>query len=135
MSNTVSRRDLVAKKMAQLIRAGATLTSYTCPVCGTPLLKLKTGEYYCANCDKPVVIVRSDAEEREVMIRYGLMDIRDTLYERLVMINNELKNAKDIDRINDLVKSMILLLDAYDRIMKILTQGATAEGAKTQRKE
>ncbi len=135
MSSTVSRRDLVAKKMAQLIRAGATLTSYTCPVCGTPLLKLKTGEYYCANCDKPVVIVRSDAEEREVMIRYGLMDIRDTLYERLVMINNELKNTKDIDRINDLVKSMILLLDAYDRVMKILTQGATAEGAKTQRKE
>jgi len=129
----VGSRDLVAKKMAQLIRAGATLTSYTCPVCGTPLLRLKTGEYYCANCDKPVVVVRSDAEEKEVMIRYGLMNIRDTLYERLVMINNELKDTKDIDRINDLVKSMILLLDAYDRVTKIISQGTTEE-TKAQRK-
>jgi len=129
----VGSRDLVAKKMAQLIRAGAALTSYTCPVCGTPLLRLKTGEYYCANCDKPVVVVRSDAEEKEVMIRYGLMDIRDTLYERLVMINNELKDTKDIDRINDLVKSMILLLDAYDRVTKIISQGTTEE-TKAQRK-
>jgi len=67
------------------------------------------------------------------MIRYGLMDIRDTLYERLVMINNELKDTKDIDRINDLVKSMILLLDAYDRVTKIISQGTTEE-TKAQRK-
>jgi UPF0148 protein len=78
-------------------------------------------------------VVRSDAEEKEVMIRYGLMDIRDTLYERLVMINNELKDTKDIDRINDLVKSMILLLDAYDRVTKIISQGTTEE-TKAQRK-
>ena len=121
--------------MAQLIRAGATLTSYTCPVCGTPLLRLKTGEYYCANCDRPVVIVRSDAEEKEVMIRYGLMDIRDTLYERLVMINNELKETKDIDRINELVRSMVLILEAYDKINQIINQGSQkAEITKTKEK-
>ncbi|ADN50614.1 Sjogren's syndrome/scleroderma autoantigen 1 family protein [Vulcanisaeta distributa] len=132
---SVSSRDLVAKKMAQLIRAGATLTSYTCPVCGTPLLRLKTGEYYCANCDRPVVIVRSDAEEKEVMIRYGLMDIRDTLYERLVMINNELKETKDIDRINELVKSMVLILEAYDKITQIINQGSPkSEITKAEKK-
>ncbi len=132
---SVGSRDLVAKKMAQLIRAGATLTSYTCPVCGTPLLRLKTGEYYCANCDRPVVIVRSDAEEKEVMIKYGLMDIRDTLYERLVMINNELKETKDIDRINELVRSMVLILEAYDKITQIINQGLTrAEAVKAGEK-
>ncbi len=131
----MSTKDLVAKKMAQLIRAGATLTSYTCPVCGTPLLRLKTGEYYCANCDRPVVIVRSDAEEKEVMIRYGLMDIRDTLYERLVMINNELKETKDIDRINELVRSMVLILEAYDKITQIINQGSPkAETTKAERR-
>ncbi|WP_054841742.1 Sjogren's syndrome/scleroderma autoantigen 1 family protein [Vulcanisaeta distributa] len=132
---SVSSRDLVAKKMAQLIRAGgATLTSYTCPVCGTPLLRLKTGEYYCANCDRPVVIVRSDAEEKEVMIKYGLMDIRDTLYERLVMINNELKETKDIDRINELVKSMVLILEAYDKITQIINQGSPGTSTKAEKK-
>ncbi|WP_069807156.1 Sjogren's syndrome/scleroderma autoantigen 1 family protein [Vulcanisaeta thermophila] len=118
---TVSNRDLVAKKMAQLIRAGAVLTSYTCPVCGTPLLRLKTGEYYCANCDRPVVVVRSDAEEREVIIRYGLLDVRDTLYDRLVMINKELKETRDLEKMNDLLKSMLLILEAYDKINRIIT--------------
>jgi UPF0148 protein len=129
----VSTRDLVAKKMAQLMRTGATLTSYTCPVCGTPLLKLKTGEYYCANCDKPVVIVKSDTEEKEVMIKYGLLDIRDTLYERLIMINNELKETKDIDKTNDLVKTLILILEAYDKITQIINQTTKTTSETTKK--
>jgi len=96
-------------------------------------LKLKTGEYYCANCDKPVVIVKSDTEEKEVMIKYGLLDIRDTLYERLIMINNELKETKDIDKTNDLVKTLILILEAYDKITQIINQTTKTTSETTKK--
>lgn len=116
--------SLVIKKMAQLIRAGAVLTSYTCPVCGTPLLKLKSGEHYCAKCDKPVVIVRSDEEEIEVSMRYKLMEIRSTIFDKIVTLNEVLKKSteEDLDKVQEVTRSLLLLLEAFERVGKLINE-------------
>jgi len=125
-----SQRDLVAKKMAQLIRAGAVLTSYSCPACGNPLLRLRSGENYCASCDKPVVIVKSDAEEREVSMRYGFVEIMGTLFEKLMDLNDELRGTHDLDRLNEILRSMLLVLEAYGKLSELVkgSPGGTAGG-------
>src|SRR5437660_12011462 len=46
------------KRMADLLKSGATMLSDVCPVCGTPLFKV-TGEVFCAKCNKPVVYQRA----------------------------------------------------------------------------
>ncbi len=124
--------DAVVKKMAQLMRQGATLTSYSCPVCGTPLLRLKTGELYCARCDKPVVVVKSDVEERDVMIRYGLIELQSTIYDKLMNLNKELKLTNEIDRISEIARSMLLLLEAYEKVSRIVreTGGQSQEATR-----
>ncbi len=128
--------DLVVKKMAQLIRAGAKLTSYTCPACGTPLLQLKTGEYYCAKCDKPVVIVRSAEEEIQVAMRFGLSEVRDTVFQKIMMINNELKKIgiENVESLQELTRSLLLLLEAFERINKLMSELQTQEEAKKKQK-
>ncbi len=126
----VSRRDLIVKKMAQYLRAGATLTSYTCPACSTPLLKLKSGEHYCVNCEKPVIIVKTDEEEAVVSMRYGLTSVRDTIFTKILMINKELRAANDVEHIQDLTKSLILLLEAYDKISRIINELGKTESSK-----
>ncbi len=45
------------RSMADLLRSGATLTSLACPVCSSPLFRLKNGELWCAQCEKKVVVV------------------------------------------------------------------------------
>ncbi len=116
--------DLVVKKMAQLIRTGARLTSYTCPACGTPLLQLKTGEYYCAKCDRPVVIVRSEEEEMQVKMRLGLTEVRDTVFSKIMDLNAELRkmSISNIGEIQELTRSLLMLLEAFDKLNKIISE-------------
>ncbi|MEM0479307.1 MAG: Sjogren's syndrome/scleroderma autoantigen 1 family protein, partial [Pyrobaculum sp.] len=73
-------RDVV-KKIAQLVRAGAVLTSYTCPACGTVLVKLKTGELYCANCERTVVLVKSDEHAQQALEVIQLREVRRILFD------------------------------------------------------
>lgn len=118
----MAKEDSVAKKMAQLIRQGAILTQYTCPVCGTPLLKLKSGNYYCANCDREVVVVRSEEEEREVNIRYGLINVRDVVFSKIMELSKELPKASDIDEVNHYAVTLTNLLNALSMINKLISE-------------
>ena len=123
----MASEDLVAKKMAQLIRQGAVLTQYTCPVCGTPLLRLRNGKYYCARCDREVVVVRSDEEEREVKIRYGLMDVRDVLFRKALEISRELANVSDIDELGKYASTLTSILNALTIVNKLVSEQKAPE--------
>ncbi len=116
--------DLVVKKMAQLIRAGARLTSYSCPACGTPLLQLKTGEYYCAKCDKQVVIVRSEEEEAQVTMKFGLAEVRDIVFQKILMLGKELGKItiSELESLQDITRSLLLLLEAFEKLNKIIRE-------------
>ncbi|ABW02482.1 Sjogren's syndrome/scleroderma autoantigen 1 family protein [Caldivirga maquilingensis] len=118
----MAKEDSVTKKMAQLIRQGAILTQYTCPVCGTPLLKLKSGNYYCANCDREVVVVKSEEEEREVNIKYGLINVRDVVFSKIMELSKELPKASDIDEVNHYAVTLTNLLNALSMINKLINE-------------
>lgn len=121
----MANEDYVAKKMAQLMRQGAALTQYTCPICGTPLLRLKSGKYYCARCDREVVVVKSDEEEREVKIKYGLMDIRDVVFSKLIELSRELNGIRDVDDVNRYAVTLTNLLNALSIINKLINEQST----------
>jgi len=128
----MASEDYVAKKMAQLIRQGATLTQYTCPVCGTPLLRLRSGKYYCAKCDREVVVVRSDEEEREVTIRYGLINVRDVVFSKIMELSRELGKVNDIDDVNRYAVTLTNLLNALGMINRLIgEQGKSTTGPQT----
>ncbi len=55
------------RRMVQLLQQGATMLAETCPICGLPLFRLRSGEVVCPVHGR-VVIVSSDEEEREVHI-------------------------------------------------------------------
>ncbi len=116
--------DVVVKKMAQLIRTGAKLTGYTCPVCGTPLLLLKTGDYYCAKCDRPVVIVKSDEEEAQIKMRIGLAEVRNTVFSKIMDLNDQLRKASvnNVGEVQEITRSLLMLLETFDKLNKIINE-------------
>ena len=121
--------SVVVRKMAQLIRAGATLTSYACPACGTPLLRLRTGEHYCARCEKQVVIVRTEEEERTVAVRYRLQEVRDAVVDKLLELNDRLRKVSDVSETAEVLRTMLLALDVYSKIDEIV-EGKEQRGKK-----
>jgi len=114
--------DPVVKRMAELMREGAALTQYACPNCGTPLLRLKNGKYYCAKCSREVVLVRSDEEEKTVSIRYGLIGVRDAVYEKVMTVSKELESARDLDDVDKSITALINLLRALDMLNHLITE-------------
>jgi UPF0148 protein len=61
------------QRMALFLREGNTLLSEQCPQCNSPLFKMKSGEIYCASCDKKVLIVK-DEEQIESIIPNNVLD-------------------------------------------------------------
>ncbi|MBT8171470.1 hypothetical protein KJN74_01175 [Candidatus Bathyarchaeota archaeon] len=59
----MSKKTNNIKKMANLLRQGATLTEYACPACSSPIFKLRSEDLWCANCQKRVIIVREGEPE------------------------------------------------------------------------
>ena len=123
----MSRRDRdVVSRIAQLVRAGATLTSYTCPVCGTVLVKLRSGELYCANCDRPVIVARSESEVQETLEVYQLRDARRAVFNRIIEVSRLIEKAP-LDELDHYGRVLITLLEAYERLSRV---GRQVEGGE-----
>ena len=113
-------RDEVLKRMSDLLRSGATMLDQSCPLCGSPLFKLKTGEIVCP-VHGPVRIVKSEAEaveattdavigELEKIVTYRIHQIIQE--ERAIQGNLPPHTLDEIDR-------LLTILEKIKRIRKI----------------
>ena len=78
--NEESDRNI--QKMALLLREGNTLLSDACPQCNSPLFKMKSGDIYCASCDKKVIIVKGDEEIDNIMHNKPYLIFKPLIYRK-----------------------------------------------------
>lgn len=104
------------KEMAELLRKGASMLSETCPRCGTPLFELPGGEIICPTCQRTVKIVSGDSDED--VRQQGSLE--ETLRNKIGFIQDLLEKEKDPVRMRDLTQTLILLLNARERVKKLL---------------
>jgi UPF0148 protein len=86
--------------MADLLKSGATMLSDICPVCGSPLFRVK-GEVFCAKCNKPVVYERATATGPAPTVSPGqLLDsLEQTVVTKLNDANEVLKKEKEPEKL------------------------------------
>ena len=82
------------KRMAELLKSGATMLSDICPECGSPLFRIK-GEVFCAKCNKPVVYARATGPQATVSPSHLLDSLEQTIVAKLNEANEFLKSEKD----------------------------------------
>jgi len=106
--------------MVDLLRSGAVMLAETCPVCHTPLFKLKSGDVYCAACEKKVLIVKEgEAGEFKVLQLSTIMDLDRTIFAKLAELNDMIRHESDVDRLYELARCLIAWLEALDRVKKL----------------
>ncbi len=128
---SIKFRSEVVKRMAELMRAGAALTPYACPVCGTPLLRLRTGEYYCAACMKQVVIVKSEEEERRVLASATLETLRDAIVDVLGRIGIEIqRHVGDRETRSELAREAMLWVEVLDKLTSLIDRLRLGRGSE-----
>ena len=105
--------------MANLLKQGAALTEYSCPVCVSPLFKLKTGELWCAKCQKRVVIVKEGETTAEATRTLTLNTVESTILVKIQEIEKRLKEETDAVQLEKLTATLASLLENLERIRKI----------------
>src|SRR5215472_9911220 len=91
------------RRMADLLKSGATMLSDICPECGTPLFKLK-GETFCAKCNRPVVYAKATATAAVTGLALSPGMLLDSVEQTIVVKINEaneiLKNEKQPEKLS-----------------------------------
>ena len=105
--------------MANLLKQGAALTEYSCPVCASPLFKLKTGDLWCAKCQKHVVIVKEGETTAEATRALTLNSVESTVLMKIQEIEKRLKEETDATQLEKLTATLTSLLENLEKIRKI----------------
>lgn len=94
------------------------MLSESCPVCGYPLFKLKSGEVVCAEHGK-VYIVRDEKEENKVKRDVILQSIEEQL---LMLATTTLEELKKEPNDENSITQLLRYLDAIEKVSRIRTQ-------------
>jgi len=105
------------RKMSELLRAGAIMLSETCPKCGSPLFKLKSGEIVCPVHGR-VIVVKTDEELGRVTVAGVLDALESTIVRQLDRIRTSI-DSKSGNELSDDLRVMLMFLDAIERIERI----------------
>ncbi|MDF1537658.1 MAG: Sjogren's syndrome/scleroderma autoantigen 1 family protein [Candidatus Thorarchaeota archaeon] len=109
------RKDASVKKMAELLRQGATMLAEACPQCGSPLLKVGE-DIYCAMCDRRIVYADADEDIESQAVRELIPKLRETLLTKLDTLNDVIERETDAEALTKLANLMVLLLQALHRL-------------------
>jgi UPF0148 protein len=108
------------KRMADLLMSGATLTDLSCPVCASPLFRLKDGTLWCAKDEKKVVIVKEGEEPPKQAAASTAYDkLEATLLAKMQDIQGKIEKTENVDELQKLTSALSELLNSLDKIQKM----------------
>ena len=105
------------KKMADLLRAGATMLGESCPACGSPLFRLRSGEIVCPIHGR-VHVVRSDEEISKVTLSSVLDNLENVMTRRIQDAIDNLNKSRELGNEEDL-RNIVLMLEIIERIERV----------------
>ncbi|MEN3034978.1 MAG: Sjogren's syndrome/scleroderma autoantigen 1 family protein [Candidatus Methanosuratincola sp.] len=112
----MSARDSQVKRMADLLREGATMLSQACPECKTPLFRLSSGEVVCPGCNKRVVFAKPSETERVASQSIVASSLEEVLIEKISELQSSLRMSKDVSEIERYVKVLSSLFDLLEKV-------------------
>jgi UPF0148 protein len=107
--------------MADLLMQGATLTDLSCPVCASPLFRLKDDTLWCAKDEKKVVIVKEGEEapapKQSASSAYDKLEA--TLLTKVEDIQGKIEKTENVEELQKLTCALSELLNSLDKIQKM----------------
>ena len=102
--------------MADLLKQGAALTEHACPACSSPIFKLRTGDLWCANCQKRVIILREGESEPKEQDSQVFSSLETTLMRKIKEIEEQIEKESDITKLKNLGETLSSLLENLKKI-------------------
>jgi UPF0148 protein len=116
--NAKETKEQYIKRMADLLRQGQTLTELACPVCASPLFRLKSGDLWCAKCEKKVIVVKEETELAKVTSALSLQTLEATLLAKIQDIQEKMQRETDVEELQKLGSALSGLLENLEKVRK-----------------
>ena len=114
MSGEAINREETIKKMAELLRSGAAMLAETCPICGSPLFRLKSGEVVCPLHGR-VYMVSRDEEISKISTETILTKLESLASSRIDALMRRLSEEDE----EEILESISRWLDILIKIRSI----------------
>jgi len=106
------------KRMADLLRQGSTLTELACPACASPLFRLKSGDLWCAKCEKKVIVVKEGEEPAKITGSMVLDSLEATLLAKIQEVQSKMQHEENMEELQKLGTVLSGLLENLEKIRK-----------------
>lgn len=110
--------DTDVKKMADLLKSGATMLQETCPECHNPLFR-RGKEIFCPNCNRQVVIIHNAEDETKLKTDTVFASMEQTLLLKIQELNIALKIEKDPEKLVAYGNALTSWLDAIEKLRRL----------------
>ena len=114
----MSQKEKHIKRMADLLRQGATLTELACPACASPLFRLRSGDLWCAKCEKKVIVVKEGEDPSKITGLIVLEKLEATLLVKVQEIQNKMEHEQNMEKLQKLGAVLSGLLENLEKIRK-----------------
>ncbi len=117
MREGVDRAKLI-KRMTELMRSGAVMLDQSCPLCNSPLFRLKDGSLVCP-IHGEVKVVRDEREAIEVTTNAVLDLVEKIASNKLLNLINEVSKDSVSSDVLNLVSQYLDIIEKVRRIKSI----------------
>ncbi|MEM2621408.1 hypothetical protein DSO06_03355 [Candidatus Nezhaarchaeota archaeon WYZ-LMO8] len=107
------------KRMVDLLRSGATMLADVCPICNSPLFKLKSGEIFCPGCEKRVIFVKEGEDITKITQIQAISELTSTASQKIMELTNMAKFESDLDRLYEIGRCVLTWLEIFERVRKM----------------
>ncbi|MEZ0289501.1 MAG: Sjogren's syndrome/scleroderma autoantigen 1 family protein [Sulfolobales archaeon] len=102
-------REEAIRKMAELLRSGATMLAETCPICGSPLFKLKSGEVVCPIHGR-VYIVSKDEEISKISTETVLNKLETIASRQIDLLLRRMSEENEFETLEAISRWLDILI-------------------------
>jgi UPF0148 protein len=114
-----SNSDASIKRMADLLRQGETLTDLACPVCSSPLFRLRNGTLWCVKDEKKVIIVKEGEETEKSSSNAALDTLEETISAKIQEMQSKIKKTDNVDELGKMTATLSELLNSLEKIKRM----------------
>jgi UPF0148 protein len=111
--------DSHIKRMADLLRQGATLTNLSCPQCASPLFRLQDGSLWCGKDQKKVVIVKEGEQPPRTNTNTTMSNLETTLLAKVEDLQLKIQGNDNTDELVKLSSALNELLNSLEKIQRM----------------
>ncbi len=119
MQEKAETTDNSIKRMADLLRQGATLTNLSCPMCAAPLFRLKDGTLWCGKDEKKVIVVKEGEEKPKSASTAAMETLEATLLSKVQDIQEKIQRVENVEELQKLTSALSEVLDSLEKIKRM----------------